>query len=303
MPITHRHMKVFSAVMETGSVSRTATRLNLTQPAVSIALSNLETKLGFSLFHRSKGFFAPTTEALQLHGEVVQSLLALARMNQRADEIRSGAVGAVSIATNGALAINFLPKVIAAFQVENPGLSVELKVHSSRQIASLVSGGQVDIGLIDTPVPVAGLKAEVFRLKCVCIMRDDDPLQAVSVVRPDDLSGRCLIGITGDHTVDRQIDAVLSQAKIDVKRSVSSAYFAIARNLVSTGGNLSIIDPINGMVKLSDGVIWRPFEPKVEQELAMIVARDRPISRSSDIMFKMIKSELDRALDTLDLPP
>ena len=175
MPITHRHMKVFSAVIEAGSVSRAATRLNLTQPAVSIALSNLEAELGFSLFHRSKGFFAPTTEALHLHGEVTQSLLAFARMHQRADEIRSGAVGAVSIAANGALAINFLPKVIADFQVENPGLSVELKVHSSRQIASLVSGGQVDIGLIDTPVPVAGLKAEVFRLECVCIMRDDQP--------------------------------------------------------------------------------------------------------------------------------
>lgn len=294
MPITHRHMKVFSAVIEAGSVSRAATRLNLTQPAVSIALSNLEAELGFSLFHRSKGFFAPTTEALHLHGEVTQSLLAFARMHQRADEIRSGAVGAVSIAANGALAINFLPKVIADFQVENAGLSVELKVHSSRQIASLVSGGQVDIGLIDTPVPVAGLKAEVFRLECVCIMRDDDPLQAVSVVHPDDLSGRCLIGITGDHTVDRQVDSVLSQARIDVKRSVSSAYFAIARNLVAAGGNLSIIDPINGKARLSDGVLWKPFEPLVEHELAIIVARERLSSRSTDTMYEMIKTAVQQ---------
>ena len=294
MPITHRHMKVFSAVIEAGSVSRAATRLNLTQPAVSIALSNLEAELGFSLFHRSKGFFAPTTEALHLHGEVTQSLLAFARMHQRADEIRSGAVAAVSIAANGALAINFLPKVIADFQVENAGLSVELKVHSSRQIASLVSGGQVDIGLIDTPVPVAGLKAEVFRLECVCIMRDDDPLQAVSVVRPDDLSGRCLIGITGDHTVDRQVDSVLSQARIDVKRSVSSAYFAIARNLVAAGGNLSIIDPINGKARLSDGVLWKPFEPLVEHELAIIVARERLSSRSTDTMYEMIKTAVQQ---------
>ena len=215
-------------------------------------------------------------------------------MHQRADEIRSGAVGAVSIAANGALAINFLPKVIADFQVENAGLSVELKVHSSRQIASLVSGGQVDIGLIDTPVPVAGLKAEVFRLECVCIMREDDPLQAVSVVRPDDLSGRCLIGITGDHTVDRQVDSVLSQARIDVKRSVSSAYFAIARNLVAAGGNLSIIDPINGKARLSDGVLWKPFEPLVEHELAIIVARERPSSRSTDTMYEMIKTAVQQ---------
>ena len=294
MPITHRHMQVFNAVIEAGSVSRAATRLNLTQPAVSIALSNLEAALGFSLFHRSKGFFAPTTEALQLHGEVAQSLLAFARMHQRADEIRSGSVGAVSIASNGALAINFLPKVIAAFQTDNPGLSVELKVHSSRQIAAWVSGGQVDIGLIDTPIPVAGLKADVFRLRCVCIMRDDDPLQTVSVVRPHDLSGRSLIGITGDHTVDRQLKSVLAQAKVDVNKSVSSAYFAIARNLVAAGGNLSVVDPINGKVALSDGVLWRPFEPEIKHELAIIVARDRPISRSTDTLFEMILAALEQ---------
>mgnify|MGYP003146672969 FL=1 len=63
MHISLRSLEVFHAVMEMGSVSRAAEMLNLTRPAVSIALSKFEQDLGFQLFHRSKGYFEPTDEA------------------------------------------------------------------------------------------------------------------------------------------------------------------------------------------------------------------------------------------------
>ena len=56
MRIKVRHLEVFNTVFEAGSVSRAAERLNLTQPAVSIALKNMEEVLGFLLFHRERGF-------------------------------------------------------------------------------------------------------------------------------------------------------------------------------------------------------------------------------------------------------
>ena len=52
MMLKMRHLQVFNALLDAGSVSRAAQRLNLTQPAVSIALSNFEAELGFRLFHR-----------------------------------------------------------------------------------------------------------------------------------------------------------------------------------------------------------------------------------------------------------
>ena len=52
MRVKRRHMEVFHASMVAGSVSRAAERLNLTQPAVVLALSAFEKELGFPLFHR-----------------------------------------------------------------------------------------------------------------------------------------------------------------------------------------------------------------------------------------------------------
>lgn len=274
-------------------MSRAAERLNLTQPAVSIALGKLESELGFKLFHREKGFFAPTKEALQLSGEVTQGLLAFSRIEQRAEEIRTGATGSVSIATNGALAINFLPRVIVEFQKLNPGIKIDVRVHSSRRIASWVSGRQIDIGFIDTPVPVAGLDARIFRLECVCIMHHDDPLAKKSVIAPTDLKGRSVVYVTGDHMVDRQLDSLVSKASVEINRNVSTYYFAIVRNIVAFGNDIAIIDPINGKANLPDGVTWRPFKPNIHHETAMITSGTQTLSLPGRRFISLLLEHLD----------
>jgi DNA-binding transcriptional LysR family regulator len=276
-----RQLEVFDALIEAGSVSRAAGRLNLSQPAVSIALAKLEAELGYRLFHRDRGYFSPTNEALLLHEEVRQGIDAMARIEQRSDEIRTGRTGGIVIGTNGVMSMNFLPQIVAQFQRNFPDSFVELRVHSSRQLASWVSTRQVDIALIDAPVPVAGLTAEFYRMECVCIMRDDDPLSEEKVITPSLLSDRPGIAITGDHVVDRQLGAIMSQADARLIHSGSSYFYAIARQLVAAGDSLAIIDPVNGKARLKDGVIWRPFKPAVLHELAMITSRDHPLGLSA----------------------
>ncbi|PVA09101.1 LysR family transcriptional regulator [Pelagivirga sediminicola] len=274
MSLKIRHLEVFNALYEAGSVSQAALRLNLTQPAVSIALSNLEDQLGYRLFHRNRGFFAPTAEAAQLRGEITQGLMALARIDRRADEIRQGWAGGVSIATNGVMAMNLLPRAIAAFQTDHPGTHIEMRVHSSRQIADWTASGQIDIGLIDAPVPAAGLTGETFAMECVCIMPQDDPLAAHEAITPANLAGRAIVGVNGDHVVDRQLKQLMFDAGMPLGYTSFSYYFAIARNMVAAGSGLSIIDPINGKADLHDGVIWRPFAPRIVHETVMIASRD-----------------------------
>ena len=132
-------------VEEAGSVSRAAERLNLSQPAVSVALGNLEAELGFRLFHRERGFFAPTSEAALLHDNVQQGVAALARLEQRADEVRSGTTGRVSVATNGVLALNFLPRIIADFQREHPGAHIDMRTARRRATELLDYVGLLDV--------------------------------------------------------------------------------------------------------------------------------------------------------------
>ncbi len=293
MRVKLRQLEVFNALIEAGSVSRAALRLNLSQPAVSIALANLEEDLGYRLFHRDRGFFAPTNEAMLLHEEVRQGLDAMARIEQRSDEIRTGKSGGIIIGTNGAMSLNFLPQVIAEFQLSFPGTFIDLRVRSSRQVASWVSSRQVDIGLIDAPVPVAGLNAELFLMECVCILRESDPLASETVITPAHLADRPVIAVTGDHVVDRQLTQIMAQADARLNHNASSYFYAIARQLVAAGAGLAIVDPANGKAPLNDGVIWRPFSPAIQHELVMITSRDHPLGLAAERMLAQIREGLE----------
>lgn len=288
MRVKRRHLEVFHALMEAGSVSRAAERLNLTQPAVSLALSAFEKELGFPLFHRSKGFFAPTGEAQALHAETEVGLLALSRIERRAAEISAGRVGSITIASNGAVSINLLPWLIADFQKHYPEIYVDLKIRSSRQIAMFTSGRQVDIGLIDAPVPVSGLDSVVFKLPCVCVFQEGDPLEKEKVIRPEMLDGRSIIAITGDHTVDKEVDSLTAAAGVRIERRVACSYFAIARNLVRAGAGIALIDALNGTRQLEDGTAWRPFEPEIFFELAMITPSDQPMEAAAQTFYSVL---------------
>ena len=300
MQIKQRHLEVFDAIIAAGSISRAATQLNLSQPAVSIALANFEELIGFKLFQRDRGFFAPTREALLLQDEMAQGLLALSRVSQRISEIRAGSAGSVRIATNGAMAIHFLPPLIAAYQRDHSDVNIDILVRSSRQVADWVSSCQIDIGLIDTPVPVAGLNATLFNLECVCVMHEDDPLAVKRLISPTDLAGRSIVAITGQHMVDRQLDALLTAAGVIVERHISSYFFAIARNIIAVGNELAIIDPTNGKANLNDGVTWRPFAPRVIHEMAIITPSDQPLGQAAGGLYDLITQSLRRLTNPSD---
>ena len=294
MQIKQRHLEVFDAIIAAGSISRAAAQLNLSQPAVSIALANFEESIGFKLFQRDRGFFAPTREALLLQDDMAQGLLALSRVSQRISEIRAGSTGSVRIATNGAMAIHFLPPLIAAYQRDHSDVNIDILVRSSRQVAEWVSSRQIDIGLIDTPVPVAGLNATLFSLECVCVMHQDDPLATKDIIHPTDLAGRSIVSITGQHMVDRQLDTSLTTAGVTVERHISSYFFAIARNIIAVGNEIAIIDPTNGKANLNDGVTWRPFAPRIDHELAIITPSDQPLGQAASGLYDLIIQSLQR---------
>lgn len=293
MRVKLRQLEVFDALLKSGSVTHAAERLNVSQSAVSVALSNLESELGFRLFYRSKGYFAPTSEALLLKEETELGLLAAMRIEQRAAAIRNNTLGVVSVASNGAAAINLLPGIIAEFQIEHPDVQIDLLVRSSRRIASWVAGRQIDIGLIDAPAPVEGLEIETIELPCVCIMRSDDPLAAKAIITPEALEKRTVISITGNHPIDQRLDGLVAEAGVSIRRNVTSSYFAIARSLVCAGAGVALVDVVNGAAPLDDGVVARTFSPRIHFELDLIRPLKHEARAISEEFYRRIRERIE----------
>ena len=111
-----RHIEVFNAVMQTGSVSAAARLINVTQPAVSRTLQHAELQLGFALFERARGRLTPTNEAMALFPHVEKLYEQLDEVQRLAAGLRHGAVtDRLQVLTVFALSREVLPHAVAGF--------------------------------------------------------------------------------------------------------------------------------------------------------------------------------------------
>lgn len=294
MHLKLRHLATFHAVMEEGSISKAANRLGLTQPAVSSALTRLEEMLGYSLFHRSKGYFVPRPEAQQLHEDAELAILAFERFSSNAQLIGRGTKGLVRVGSIGATAINFLPEVISQYYEFHEQVELDLQVRSSAQIIHLVSNGQLDIGIVEAPVAAHSLDAIKFSLPCVCILRENDALATFSTLRPEHLSKRRLISVSENHAIDRKLREIFLSAGLTWQVEIRSYFYAIMRNLVSRGTGVAVVDVLNGCTEINDGVVWRRFAPEVTYDIAIITRQSSALQAAAAAFLEDIIKQLEQ---------
>ena len=111
-------------VVESPRPLTAAELLDVTQPAVSRTIAELERTLGFSLFERIKGRLAPTPESRLLLAEVERSFIGLDKLRAEAARIRDFGSGSIRMASLAALGSTLVPRAIRAFLKLNARVNV-----------------------------------------------------------------------------------------------------------------------------------------------------------------------------------
>lgn len=157
-----RHLAVFHAVAETGSLSKAAERLYITQPAVSRQLKSLEDTLGLALLDREpRG--VRLTEAGQILFDYARRIFALsARARASMDEICNLKSGRLALGASTTIGNYLLPSVLAKFRALHPGMDIRLEVCNTDCVQRLLLEDRIDIGFTEGFVEHQELDADVF---------------------------------------------------------------------------------------------------------------------------------------------
>jgi DNA-binding transcriptional LysR family regulator len=196
-----RQLEIFRAVMISGTASRAAELLQITQPAVSRGLGELEKALDFALFDRVKGRLVPTPEGQLFFRDVNASFMGLDRLRSAAAKIRDFGSGTIRIASLAALGSTLVPRAIRTFRKRHPQTAITLQILSSSLVRELVANQQFDIGLAADEVDLSGVDHRVFSsFRAVCAVPEKHPLAAKKVIRPEDLHEQAFIALAPeDH--------------------------------------------------------------------------------------------------------
>lgn len=140
-----RQMMLLSTIHEEGNIHRAAEILNMSQPAASKLLKDLEDVLGIPLFERLPRGMRPTWygETLVRHARI--ALSSLRQAGQEIEAIKNGRFGEVSIGAITGPALSLMPHAIAIVAREQPDLRMQLLVESSDLLIERLSQGKLDI--------------------------------------------------------------------------------------------------------------------------------------------------------------
>jgi len=188
MPINLHHLRLFTAVVDHGGFTRAATQLNLSQPAISKSLTELERQLNVRLIDRS-GRSARLTEAGQVLHARARELFGVEQLAERElREIRGLKRGRLRVAASTTIATYMLPAVLGRFHLRRPSVRLAVTSANTRAVTRLLLESRVDVALVEGPVTHERIQVVPWQEdELVTIAPPDHPLLHSKSVHPADL--------------------------------------------------------------------------------------------------------------------
>lgn len=286
-----RQLEIFRAVISGGSASRASDLLDISQPAVSRSIAELEASVGFQLFNRVRGRLVITPEGQLFSEEVATAFLAMDRLKASSLKIRDYGSGHIRIASLAAMGSTLVPRAIKLFQEEHPDVAVTLHVDSSPNVRQLVATGQFDIGLAADEIDLSGVDHQRFAsFKAVCVLPSDHPLTSQKAIRPEFLHREPFIALAPGDRTREHLDVIFKKHDTVPSVVVETPNSATVCALALEGSGVGIANPIAADGFSERGLEVRPFTPDVYFKSHLIfrpdVQRSRIVSAMAAALMK-----------------
>jgi DNA-binding transcriptional LysR family regulator len=258
-----RQVEAFRSVMMTGGITAAAEAMNVTQPAVSRLIRDLEDIVQMTLFDRVGARLMPTAEATQFYREVERLYLGLDQIAQAADDIRLHKNTVLRIASVTSLVRPYLHQAIVDVIGDRLDIPLVIDVENSRYIWDMVEQNRYDLGLVFGSPRMADKNAMLLHsTNAVAAMAPGHRLATHEVITPADLINERVL-LPGRNSplrlaLDRAFSGEEQQPVSTMETSMlNCCYFAAA------GMGVGIVDETS-LRSAGSQTVSRPFEPQIE---------------------------------------
>ena len=295
-----RHIEVFNAVMQTGSVSAAARLINVTQPAVSRTLQHAELQLGFALFERARGRLTPTNEAMALFPHVEKLYEQLDEVQRLAAGLRHGAVtDRLQVLTVFALSREVLPHAVAGFRQRYPQVQVTVQALHTPQVVSGLLLQEADVGVVISSAGQHALEREsLAEVDMHCIVPKG--LLPPSRIKPagmalQDLADLPVVALDARDPLGMRINQACREHGVGLSPVVTVQTYHAALSMAEYGLGIAIVDGCTASAADKRKVHVLPLLPRITVSVNALHLAQRP----SSVLARAMTQEMRKALREL----
>ncbi len=284
--MTNTQIKLFVKIAETGSFTKAGLDLNMTQPAVSRAISSLEAELDVPLLLRDRRSGVQLTDAgkriLVLFREILGTF---AKVEQVVADEKGLQVGTIRVGAFPVAGAHFLPRIIGAIAKKHPGIEFELHEGNIDELRSWLETRVIDVAFL---IPPDGdwETIPLYREKMYAVLRADHPLSDLSVIPVKQLAKEPFITCKAGYEPPIIDLFERASARLQTKYIVQSVSMAL--RMAEEGLGFPILSEL-ALKALPPGLVKRELEPEAFRDIRLAVPS---IAESSHAVKLFIRTAL-----------
>ncbi|OSM97763.1 MULTISPECIES: LysR family transcriptional regulator [Lonsdalea] len=284
-----RHIEVFQAILQAGTISGAARLLNVSQPNVSRVLSHAEQQLGFALFERRAQGMVITDEGHRLIPEVQALYQQLQSINTLTEQIRTGQRQTIRLGAAHAFGQQIVAPAMVAFQSHSAQVNVELVTEHFSTLCQAIQRDQLDLALVfGQQVPDDLVTEPLCQSSMVALLPKDSPQQG-----PVSLEWLCrnnLLMMQQQDPLGRVVHRALNDRGLQPAASLFIKTYSVIADMVLAGGGTGIVDLFTAR-RYIDQLKIVPIIQPLPFEVMMISRRDIPQSREALQLKQVLKNK------------
>lgn len=286
MNVSVKQLRAFVAVAETGSFAQACEQLNISQPALSMAVKNLEDEVGGSLFLRSTrslslspegSAFLPTAQRLLRDwSDAFTDLQRLYSLQQ----------GKLTIAAMPSFASTRLPAVLATYRQQFPNIDIAVRDIVMEELIEAVRAGRVELGVAFEPDDSEGLEFEaLFTDRFVAVLPEAHPLLARSRLRIKDLLGDTVITLNRGSSTRRWTEDAFARESLSPPAIFEAFQLTTVGAMVAAGLGVALVPALCEGQMYQLGARCKPISGRcIERRVGIIRRRRQQLSSAAVAM-------------------
>lgn len=292
--MSDRRLQVFHTVAAELSFTRAAEILNMTQPAVTHQIRQLEEELNTRLFDRANNRISLTAagEAVLTYASRIISLYG--ELNESVKSLTGDRSGLVTLGASTTIAEYMLPGMLGDFQQEFPDVQIRLRVANTDAVVSMVADNTIDLGVVEGQVDSQLLRIEECQQdELQVLMPSSHPLTQETSITPSQLVDHPFINREDGSGTRGVIERYFANHDTDIgqfNRLFELGSTEAIKGLVQAGMGVSIVSKATVAKELALGLLaTRPLSPPLMRPLYFVRQRQKFRTQVMDELFQFAR--------------
>lgn len=260
--------RIFRQIVTTGNFTKAAESLNMTQSAVSHAMSTLEKEVGFHLFNRTKSGISLTPEGQQIWEHVEALIAAEDRLQNQIHALNRLEHGTLRVGSFTSASARLLPKFLKIFDVRYPHIKVEIFDEDYDRIKAKLNQGLIDVGfLIEEYIDNTHFSKPCFQDEMVVVVPFQSDFLAMESMPLNHIEKYDFI--MPDNDQDFYLKRLLAKNQVHPHVKYKFQLMSTVFSMVEAGLGITLV-PDSNMLKRNHEVDLIPLDPPIYRTIHLV---------------------------------